>query len=110
MIRRLAFAAALCAAATGAIALGIASTAEEKSSQSPTDTIQRLQDRVRQLEARVAALEKKQPMVVPPPTGPVPFAPIKPLPRGWREQRFNGMRYYLVPLAENKNSGASSRQ
>ena len=29
-----------------------------------------------------------------------PTAPNRPLPKGWVEQEFNGLKYYIVPLAE----------
>ena len=111
MIRRWGLAVALFAAAMGSIAIAVmASTAEEKSSQSPVEQIQRLQDKVKQLEARVAALEKKQHVFVVPPTSSAPLAPAEPLPKGWQEHRFNGLRYFIVPLAENKNGGAGRQE
>jgi len=32
---------------------------------------------------------------------PVPTAPVKQVPPGWKTKEFNGMTYYMVPLAEH---------
>jgi len=86
--------------------------AAEKPSDNTVGQIQKLQERVTQLEARIVALEKKQPVIalptkpildglniLPPSTSVVP-APNA-LPKGWQEQEFNGMPYYIVPLGGN---------
>ena len=100
--------AVLCIAA----AFVLSSNAQDRSPQNPTSELQQLREKVAQLESRVAALEKKPPYVV------LPSKPIaapygghqtSPLPRGWTEQVFNGMKYYIVPLSTDKSAGTGSR-
>jgi hypothetical protein len=62
--------------------------------------LQELSDRVKRLEEAM-----KRPGIVVPPTAPystVP-APGAPLPKGWYEREFNGMKYYIV-LVDPANS------
>jgi hypothetical protein len=75
--------------------------AEQKKSPpgSPAEQIQKLQEQITQLEARVKNLETEAALcrlranVVHSdgPTG-------QPLPKGWRQREFNGRPYYIVPL------------
>ena len=64
-----------------------------------------LESRVRELEAGTPSAPKPaprptQPQVVPKAPRLVPGQPgrERPVPEGWQEREFNGMRYYIVPL------------
>jgi hypothetical protein len=77
--------------------------AEKDSPDAQAGQIQKLQERVAQLEARVMALEKKSPCVaLPERIVGHPGSAIEPLPKGWQRQEFNGRPYYIVPLEAGK--------
>ena len=85
--------------------------------------VEKLQKRVRELEAELARRSfvlPTPPIPALPPTQPSPFyipnpfatpkpkspsVPIVPSPQwvpgGWQEREFNGLHYYLIPLQEN---------
>ena len=83
-----------------AVALVLPSTADETSAQNPKSEIKQLQDKIARLEARVAALEKKPVYagLVARPDAALSLPEKSPLPKGWTQQEFNGMKYYIVPL------------
>ncbi len=89
--------------ATGTLSGSSEEQAPEKKNAPP---IERLLDRIEELEARVAQLEKRQAMVaipyqqpIPPSIAPqVPYAQGQPVPKGWKRKEFNGQYYYIVPL------------
>jgi len=70
-------------------------------------------DEIRRLEAKVKDLEAKQnlkllftpPQIVPAPG--VPGRPGNEVPPNWVPKEFNGMTYYLIPLAENGAKAAA---
>lgn len=67
--------------------------------------LQKLLDRVNELETRVAELERKRPQSVPAisyvPTQRAvtpPQTALKRVPQNWSPRTFNGVEYYIVPL------------
>jgi hypothetical protein len=70
---------------------------EVKGSDPLAIQVKQLQDTVKKLEMRIAALEKRPVYVTVPEVHSVrPSGPA--VPKEWREQEFNGMKYYIVPL------------
>jgi hypothetical protein len=111
MIRRYLLPAVVCCVTLCVAAvLVLPSIADEKSAKDPTSELMQLRDKVAQLEARVAALEKKPPYVALPPRSDAYQFRRGPseLPSGWHEQMFNGIKYYIVPLGKDKPSNAES--
>jgi len=102
MVRRYVLLVILCAAAVCVTVSAVVSATEKNSPDNSAGQVQKLQERLTQLETRVAALEKKQSYVVLPPTTPPLYSPSKPLPNGWQQREFNGMQYFIVPLDANK--------
>ena len=103
MVRRKVFLVSFCAFAVSVSALVAALAADGKSPETPSEQIQKLQERIAQLEARIKALEQKQPCVVLPSNVAVPkgLTLNEPLPKGWQQREFNGRPYYVVPLDKN---------
>ena len=56
--------------------------------------VERLEDQVARLEAQVQALRRQPHTIVTPPVQP---APGRPLPEGWQEREYRGLKYYIVP-------------
>jgi hypothetical protein len=103
MVRRCVFLAGVFAVATCVILVAVvSSTAQDKSPRSLMEQVQMLQNRVVQLEARVAALDKRPSGMVLPLTSMAPGPRIEPVPKGWQPADFNGLRYYIAPLGDQK--------
>lgn len=60
--------------------------------------VERLEDQVARLEGEVRELRARRKIIT---TPAVPAIPRQPLPPGWREGQFNGMKYYIVPCDDN---------
>ena len=56
--------------------------------------VERLEDQVARLEAQVQALRARPNTILTPPVQP---APGRPLPEGWQEREYRGLKYYIVP-------------
>ena len=109
MLRRIVFLAALCTVAMCLAASAVViSRAEEMSPPSSVEQIHKLQDSVMLLEARVAALEKRQASVVLPPTSDFRNSPSEPIPKDWQRSEFNGVPYYIVPLGSSGGGRTTS--
>jgi len=80
--------------------------------------VKALLKRVEQLEKRVAELEENRRLTVQSTQGPSK-APVQlpglqrnvppafPIPRDWKENQINGIKYYIVPLASSKDRNDS---
>jgi hypothetical protein len=58
------------------------------------EKVERLENQVARLEAEVRALRSRRNIIT---TPAVPAIPSQPLPPGWREGEYRGMKYYIVP-------------
>ncbi len=93
MVRRNVFVASVSAVFVCLSAVAILMAADKSPPASPDEALRKLQERVAQLEARVNALEQRQPNIALPPE-----SINKPIPKGWEQREFNGMEYYIVPV------------
>ena len=55
--------------------------------------VTRMEDRIASLEAQVRDLRERRTVI----TTPAIPHPGDPLPPGWQEREFNGLKYYIVP-------------
>jgi hypothetical protein len=77
--------------------LALEQPAEDPASQPLAEQVKQLSDRVAKLEAQVAELKKRQPLVVMRPST-APPADSPRVPENWHRREFNGQPYYIVPL------------
>lgn len=84
-----------------------------QSEPSPAN-VKALLKRVEQLEKRVAELEETRKLTVLPTQAPVQLQglpqhvpPASTIPRDWKENQINGIKYYIVPLASSKDRNDS---
>jgi len=91
---------------TGCCVLGsVWAMAASEQPDSNSSEFEKLKDRVKLLEDRVATLEKER-MVIPrvPRTPEMPWQPPgRQAPEGWVPREFNGHRYYVIPIAQDPN-------
>jgi hypothetical protein len=83
------------------LAVSVGSIFADNFKAAPASDSEALVARIRDLENRVAELEKKQATVL----LPAQQAPTQ-IPRGWSPKTFNGMTYYIVPVDGNEGAVA----
>ena len=67
--------------------------------------IDRLEDRITKLEDEIRTLRSPRSVI----TVPTVPAPTQPLPPGWKEGQFNGLKYYLIPCATETTATPTTR-
>jgi hypothetical protein len=88
----------LCVLALGlAVLLIQRSVGNDKNPEDAVAQLKQLQDKVVKLEARIATLEKRPAYLTSPETH-RRSTPDQTIPKDWHEQKFNGMKYYIVPV------------